>query len=91
MTTPIYIKIYNILKDQKWHSKSDFCRPYSQDDRRLREMRERYWLDYEERVISENSEVKYSEYRIKDVYPMFFEYAKKYGVYKTEEGQMSFI
>ena len=91
MTTPIYIKIYNILSDKKWHSKSDFCRPYSSDDRRLREMRERYWLDYEERVISENSEVKYSEYRIKAVYPMFFEYAKKYGVYKTEEGQMSWV
>jgi len=54
-------------------------------------MHERYWLDYEEREIRENRAVKYTEYRIKAIYPMFWEYAKEYGVYKEIGGQMSFI
>ena len=65
MKIPSYMRIFMVLGDIRWHNKADFCRPYSQDDRRLREMKERGWIDYEDRIIRKDGVVSYTEYRHK--------------------------
>ena len=86
---PSYIKIFNVMGNGAWHNKSDFCRAYSQDDRRLREMKERGWVDYEERVIRQNGIVLYSQYRITKVYPSWWEYSKQFNLFKVDSmGQL---
>ena len=87
----IYIKIFSALQDQKWHNKAEFCRAWSDDRRRLNEMRQRLWIDYEEREFSVNGEVKYTEYRINAIYPLWWEYAKKFGIFKQEGKQLTWV
>jgi len=74
---PSYIRIFNVLGSGEWRKKSAFCRPYSQDDRRLREMRQKGWIDYEENIIRENGVVVYTEYRITKIHESWWPYQCK--------------
>jgi len=87
-----YIKIFQTLRDYQWHKKSDFCRPYSEDRRRLNDMKLYGWVDYEERAIRKGQQILYTEYRFKEIFPAWWKYAHRFGILKMEEsGQRSFI
>ena len=90
MTT--YIRIYLVLKNGNWHKKSDFCRPFSADIRRLEEMKNSHnWIDFEKRIIRKDGKVSYSEYRLTKIYPEFWEYARKFNILRVENnGQKVF-
>ena len=89
---PIYIDIFKAIGDGRWHKKSEFCRPYSSDDRRLREMHENGWIQYEERPIKEGIKVLYTEYRIIYISDTWWQAVKKEGLFKpVEHGQLSFV
>ena len=88
MKIPFYIKIFAILGDGRWHNKAGFCRPYSQDDRRLREMKEKGWIDYIRRIIRKDGAVSYTEYRITQINESWWVYYRKHNIYRTtEQGQ----
>lgn len=80
----IYLKIFNILRDMQWHNKSEFCRPYSGDDRRLREMKENGWIVYEERDIRDGKAILYTQYKITNIFPAWNDYLHKNGIF-TED------
>lgn len=90
---PTYIKIFHSLSDGNWHKKSEFCRPYSQDDRRLREMKEKGWIDYEDRIIRQDGEIIYTEYRLTKINnDKWWPYYKRYNAIMREpNGQMSMV
>lgn len=64
--------IFDILKDMEWHTKDDFCRPWSQDDKRLREMRLDGWLDYECQMTKNGKDVIFTQYRVTKIYPIAY-------------------
>ena len=59
-----YLLIYKKLKDMRWHKKKEFCRAFSDDTRRLREMAENGWIKYIVRTIQSHGKVLFSEYKI---------------------------
>jgi hypothetical protein len=92
MRDTTYIRIFNALADGNWHNKADFCRPFSQDDRRLREMKERGWIDYEDRIIRQDKQVLYTEYRLTRINETWWQYFKQFSLIKQEpSGQLSLV
>ena len=79
-----YTTIFNVLRDLQWHNKSEFCRPYSQDDRRLRDMHLSGWIDYDKRLIRKDKKILYTEYRITEIRPSWWEYSSRFGIVRQE-------
>lgn len=89
---PIYITIFNVLYDGKFHTKDEFCRPYSADIRRLEEMQNpKGWINFESRKVMKDGKVYYTEYRITKIWDCFWDYYKQYSVTRpTVSGQQEF-
>jgi len=85
MNTPSYIRIFSVLGDGKWHNCSEWCRPLSEDKRRLREMEERGWINYEVRIVrGMGGGVAYTEYRITSVdWNKWGDYYRQYRLTKV--------
>jgi len=92
-TLPSYIRIYEALRDLKWHNRIDFCRPQSEDTKRLREMHLHGWIEYETKINrGQDGNVISSEYRLTRVDISWFDYYHKYVKTATEpNGQLIFI
>lgn len=90
---PAYIRIYEALKDMKRHNKKDFCRPLSEDTKRLREMRKFGWVEYDYKTFRDkDGNVLYTEYWLTKVHDSWFIYYHKHIHHTVEpNGQYIFI
>ena len=87
-----YIRIFKVLGDGNWHNCQDWCRPLSEDKRRLREMQENGWIQYEHRITrGMGGSVAYTEYRITKIWDTFWEYHKKYSPTRMVNNQMEMM
>ena len=87
-----YIKIWRVLGDGDWHDFTEICNPYiggKEGDRRLRQMRQEGWVEFEWRY---HPGTHTPQYRITKIYDTWWNYYRQFNFTKVEQnGQMAFV